>query len=252
MANAGKGEDSRTSVSAGEVDGRPMAVPEMAFSFGPFRLLPRQNLLLQDGNPIPLGSRAFEILVALVERAGEVLNRNTPRLDRRGMRGVREALGARQDATPRLCAHRLHRAAQDRSRGQARAHRKGGMIRVVQSKTGEELCIPEHKELSAELGRGVVPHISLLTTTQGEAFDEVYFGAWFADAIEDADLPDDCVLHGLQKTAARRLADADCTESQIMAITGHTTPRMVAKYTKAANQKKQASAAILKLERNRQ
>jgi DNA-binding winged helix-turn-helix (wHTH) protein len=77
MANAGKGEDSRTSVSAGEVDGRPMAVPEMAFSFGPFRLLPRQNLLLQDGNPIPLGSRAFEILVALIERAGELLDRNS-------------------------------------------------------------------------------------------------------------------------------------------------------------------------------
>jgi DNA-binding response OmpR family regulator len=77
MANSSKGEDPRSSVSAGEVDGRPLVVPEMAFSFGPFRLLPRQHLLLQDGNPIPLGSRAFEILVALVERAGELLDRNS-------------------------------------------------------------------------------------------------------------------------------------------------------------------------------
>jgi DNA-binding response OmpR family regulator len=76
MANSGKGEDCWTSVSAGEVDGRPLAVPEMAFSFGPLRLLPRQHLLLQDGNPIPLGNRAFEILVALVERAGELLDKN--------------------------------------------------------------------------------------------------------------------------------------------------------------------------------
>jgi integrase len=35
----------------------------------------------------------------------------------------------------------------------ARAHRKGGTIRIVQGKTGEELWIPEHRELSAELAR---------------------------------------------------------------------------------------------------
>jgi hypothetical protein len=62
----------------------------------------------------------------------------------------------------------------------ARAHRKHGSIRVVQSKTGEELWIPEHHELTAELGRGVAGITTLLTTsTQGKAFDEVYFGAWF-------------------------------------------------------------------------
>jgi predicted ATPase/DNA-binding winged helix-turn-helix (wHTH) protein len=78
MANSGKGEDSRTSGSAGEADERSgaMAVPEMTFSFGPFRLLPRQHLLLKDYQSVPLGSRACEILVALVERAGELLDRN--------------------------------------------------------------------------------------------------------------------------------------------------------------------------------
>jgi integrase len=134
--------------------------------------------------------------------------------------------------------------------GMARAHRKNGSIRVVQSKTGEELWIAEHKELTAELGRGVIGHMSLLTTTQGKAFDPVYFGAWFAGAIDEAKLPDDCVLHGLRKTAARKLAEAGCTAEEIKAVTGHTTSRMVDHYTKGANQKKQASAAILKLERN--
>jgi len=134
----------------------------------------------------------------------------------------------------------------------ARAHRKGGAIRVVQSKTGEELWIPEHQELTAELGRGVVGHMSLLTTTKGKAFDPVYFGAWFAEAIEEAGLPDDCVLHGLRKTAASKPAEAGCSEKQIAAITGHTTLAMVAKYTKGAEQKKLATAAILKLEKNGQ
>jgi hypothetical protein len=44
--------------------------------------------------------------------------------------------------------------------------------------------------------------MSLLTTSQGKAFDAVYFGAWFADVIERAGLPDDCVLQGLRLPAA--------------------------------------------------
>src|SRR5262249_48381600 len=131
------------------------------------------------------------------------------------------------------------------------AHRKNGEIRIVQGKTGEELWIPEHRELSAELGRGVAGHMSLLTTSQGKAFDSVYFGAWFADAIEAAGLPEDCGLHGLRKTAARRLAEAGCSEEQIRAITGHATRRMVVYYTKGANQRTLASAAILKLENSK-
>jgi integrase len=130
----------------------------------------------------------------------------------------------------------------------ARAHRRVGMIRVLQGKTGEELWIPEHRELAGELGRGDTGRMSLLTTSQGKAFDSVYFGAWFADAIESAGLSEDCVLHGLRKTAARRLADAGCSEEEIKAITGHATSRMVAHYTKAADKKKRASAAIRKLE----
>jgi hypothetical protein len=104
--------------------------------------------------------------------------------------------------------------------------------------------------LTAELSRGVAEHLSLLTTTQGKAFDPVYFGAWFADVIAAAKLPDDCVLHGLRKTAARRLAEAGCTAHEIMAVTGHSTLAMVADYTEAADQKKRASAAILKYEKN--
>ena len=83
--------------------------------------------------------------------------------------------------------------------------------------------------------------MSLLTTSQGKAFDPVYFGAWFADAIDAAGLPDDCVLHGLRKTAARKLAEAGCTEEEIKSITGHATSRMVAHYTKGADRKKRAT-----------
>src|SRR5213076_2551123 len=46
-----------------------------AISFGPFRLLAEQRLLLEGDKPVRLGSRAFDILAALVERAGEVVSK---------------------------------------------------------------------------------------------------------------------------------------------------------------------------------
>jgi predicted ATPase/DNA-binding winged helix-turn-helix (wHTH) protein len=45
-------------------------------SFGPFRLDPVQHTLLDGDTPLRLGSRALEILIALVERAGEVVSKN--------------------------------------------------------------------------------------------------------------------------------------------------------------------------------
>jgi integrase len=105
--------------------------------------------------------------------------------------------------------------------------------------------------LQEQLQHGKHDQLSLLFTTEGKAFDPVYMGGWFKDAITAAGLPDDCQLHGLRKTAAKMLAEAGCTELEIMAITGHTTSRMIAKYTKDADQHIRAEAAIRKLE-NRQ
>jgi len=47
--------------------------PELAF--GPYRLAPSQRTLLKDGLPVPLNGRAFDLLLALVERAGEVVSK---------------------------------------------------------------------------------------------------------------------------------------------------------------------------------
>ncbi|MGY8682814.1 transcriptional regulator [Bradyrhizobium sp. UFLA05-153] len=44
-------------------------------SFGPFRLLPTQFLLLEEDKPVCLGSRALEILIALLERRGELVSK---------------------------------------------------------------------------------------------------------------------------------------------------------------------------------
>ena len=44
-------------------------------SFGPFCLLPTQFLLREGDKPVPLGSRALEILIALLERRGELVSK---------------------------------------------------------------------------------------------------------------------------------------------------------------------------------
>jgi DNA-binding winged helix-turn-helix (wHTH) protein len=46
-----------------------------AISFGPYRLVAAQRLLLEGDKPVRLGSRAFDILAALVERSGEVVGK---------------------------------------------------------------------------------------------------------------------------------------------------------------------------------
>src|SRR5260370_5047330 len=47
-----------------------------AISFGPFRLLPAQRMVVEGDQPVRRGSRAFDILAALVERPGEVIGKD--------------------------------------------------------------------------------------------------------------------------------------------------------------------------------
>lgn len=58
----------------------PTATPPSAtvlvdgeLSFGSFRLRPSELLLLEGDKPVPIGSRALDILMALIERAGDIV-----------------------------------------------------------------------------------------------------------------------------------------------------------------------------------
>ena len=46
-----------------------------AFSFGPFRIVRHARLVERDGSPMPLCSRAFDLLCVLVSRPGEVVSK---------------------------------------------------------------------------------------------------------------------------------------------------------------------------------
>ncbi|MDM0076531.1 winged helix-turn-helix domain-containing protein [Variovorax sp. J2P1-59] len=53
-----------------------MPAIEGALHFGPFRLLRSQKLLLEGEKPLRLGSRAFDILTLLAQRAGDVVSKD--------------------------------------------------------------------------------------------------------------------------------------------------------------------------------
>src|SRR6185295_14951443 len=58
---------------------RPVATPatqQRSSRFGRFELQPAERRLLDDGQPVALGARAFDLLVLLVERAGQLVAKN--------------------------------------------------------------------------------------------------------------------------------------------------------------------------------
>ena len=85
---------------------------EEIFVFGSFRLIPTQRVLLENGKPLRLGSRPFDILAALVERAGQTISK--------------EALIARAwpDTIVEEAALRVHVAALRKALGDGRAGRR--------------------------------------------------------------------------------------------------------------------------------
>ena len=87
---------------------------EETFAFGSFRLIPAERMLLEEGKPLRLGSRALDILATLVERAGETIRKDdlslAPGLIRSSTRGpAGSRRGATQGARGRPRGKTLHR-----------------------------------------------------------------------------------------------------------------------------------------------
>ena len=54
----------------------PVSEAPASVEFGRFRILPHRREVLADGQPIELGGRAFDILVALIEANGSVVSKD--------------------------------------------------------------------------------------------------------------------------------------------------------------------------------
>lgn len=120
----------------------------------------------------------------------------------------------------------------------------GNAFRLKQGKTKTDLVIPIHPDLKEALAAVHPRHeAAIISGNKGQAISPVYFGHLIAAAIEEAGLPEGCILHGLRKTAGRKLAEAN---AQVAPITGHRTERMTAEYSRDANQERLARVSMLK------
>lgn len=124
---------------------------------------------------------------------------------------------------------------------------RDGRIGVVQQKTGAKLQIKIHGELAKILDAAPRDHVTILNTEYGKPFTVDGFSGFMRDAIRDAELPLSARPHGLRKAAGRRLAEADATAHQIMAVLGHKTLAEAERYTRDADQRRLADDGIAKL-----
>src|SRR3546814_6083335 len=128
-------------------------------------------------------------------------------------------------------------------------HYDGQGIAVTQEKTGERLWVSCHKALKALLDNEIPKRdVVIFTTATGRPWKEDHMRHEVRKHVAKCGFAG-YSLHGLRKNAAKNLAEAGCREHKIAAITGHRTLAMVAKYTRAAHQKRMSKAAIRKLER---
>ncbi len=116
-------------------------------------------------------------------------------------------------------------------------------IAVRQQKTNTPLLIPIVPALGRALEAVPRSNLTFLLTERGAAFAAAGFGNWFRDRCNEAGLRQ-CSAHGLRKLAATRLAEAGCSEREIMALTGHSSVSEVSRYVKAAEQSRLAEQAM--------
>jgi integrase len=122
---------------------------------------------------------------------------------------------------------------------------RDNFLRVKQEKTGTELNIPVHSDLREIIDRSPCGDLTFVVAAGGSAFSPGGFSHTFRRYCRAAGLPH-CSAHGLRKACARRLAEAGCSAHEIASITGHASLAEVTRYTKAADQKRLAAAAMAK------
>lgn len=129
----------------------------------------------------------------------------------------------------------------------------GEAMRVVQEKTGTQVWVacPERlrtylaslpKSGAFILARNLTQPLGLRAVQKAVEVVRVRIGVMHG--------PDRLVPHGWRYTAAKELAEAGCSDSEIQAVTGHKTLAMVQKYRSQADQKAASKRAQARRERN--
>ncbi|WP_369026397.1 tyrosine-type recombinase/integrase [Qipengyuania sp. RANM35] len=128
-------------------------------------------------------------------------------------------------------------------------HIKHKRLVITQEKTGVTVSLPILPPLAEAIMAAPGGALVFLLSEHGKPYSRKGFGNKIRQWCDEAGLPE-CTAHGLRKAAARRFAEAGCSNQQIKSWTGHTTDSEVARYTAAANQETLSDAAAEKLMAN--
>jgi hypothetical protein len=110
----------------------PAAEFPASVALGRFRVLPHRRELLADGQPIRLGGRVFDVLMALIEARGAVVSKDALMARVWANQVVEEnnlRAGARadpHDLRTRLPVHRRDQAFAEHARARQRGQGRGG------------------------------------------------------------------------------------------------------------------------------
>lgn len=129
----------------------------------------------------------------------------------------------------------------------ARGAYDGAGFTVRRAKTGAMGYIPAFSRLKGYLDALPKTSVLFVAREDGRRVNKWTFSDEFRAHLDALGL-DDLHFHGLRVTTATALADAGASAHEIQAITLHQTMSMVEHYTKGADQKRLATAAIHKLE----
>lgn len=120
---------------------------------------------------------------------------------------------------------------------------------VTQEKTGATVSLPILAPLASSIMATRSNALVFLLSEHGKPYSRKGFGNKFRQWCDEAGLPQ-CSAHGLRKAAARRFAEAGCSNQQIKSWTGHATDSEVSRYTAAADQEALSDAAAAMLMAN--
>lgn len=132
----------------------------------------------------------------------------------------------------------------------------GAWLRWVQSKTGELVELPVHPQLREILDRpqtapGAIASLTLVHRERGGPYSGDGFRTMFFRLIKrleaEGKVRPGLTFHGLRHTAGRLLADRGADPRTIAVLLGHKTLVMAAHYSDAADRKKRAVAAVVRL-----
>jgi integrase len=129
-----------------------------------------------------------------------------------------------------------------------RQHVRNGWLRFTQFKTKTAVELPILPALQQTLDASSTGDLTFLITDSGKAFTAAGFGNRFREWCNEAGLPQ-CSAHGLRKAAATRAAENGATTHQLMAMFGWLNLAEAERYTKAAQRRKLAGAALVLLRR---